>query len=54
MKYKIVEKDNELALHSNGYYGDRGKKKAQDRIDGGYCIRHWINKDAEFKVLEDI
>ena len=51
-QYKIVERDNNLAVHSLGYYGCEGKKKAQQRIDDGYCIRHWINKSAKFIVVE--
>ena len=50
MRYKIVEKDNNLAVHSIGYYS---KEKAQNRIDQGECIKYWINKNAEFIVLED-
>lgn len=53
-EYKIVEKENRLAVHSCGYYGDTGKNKAQAIIDSGYCIRHWMNKDAEFIVIETI
>lgn len=44
-KYKIVAKNNNLAVHSVGYYGDGGKKKAQGRIDSGYCARHWADKE---------
>lgn len=53
MKYKIVEKNNRLAVHSSGYYGDSGKKKAQQRVGSGYCSRHWFNKSVEFIVIED-
>jgi len=50
MKYKIVEKDNKLAVHSIGYYN---KEKAQARIDSGECIKYWMNKEAKFVVIED-
>ena len=50
MRYKIVERDNHLALHSIGYYS---KEKAQTRIDSGECIKYWGNKDAEFVVVKD-
>jgi len=51
MKYKIVEKDDHYAVHSIGYYD---KQKAQDKVDSGECKKYWINKDAEFEVIEDI
>jgi len=51
MKYKIVEKGNKNAVHSVGYYD---KQKAQDRIDSGDCLKYWINKEAEFIVVEDV
>lgn len=50
MKYKIVEKDNHLAVHSVGYYD---KQRAQDRVDSGECKKYWTNKEAEFEVIED-
>lgn len=50
MRYKIVEKENNLAVHSVGYYS---KENAQKRIDDGECIKYWINKDAKFEVIED-
>ena len=50
MKYKIVEKDNHNAVHSLGYYS---KEKAQQRIDSGECKKYWMDKEAEFEVIED-
>jgi hypothetical protein len=52
VEYKIVEKENHLAVHSTGYFGDYGKTLAQKRIDEGYCIRHWLNKKTTFVVVE--
>ncbi len=49
--YKIVEKDDNYAVHSIGYYS---KEQAQERIDSGECKKYWINKGAEFIVIEDI
>lgn len=51
MRYKIVEKNNPLAVHSVGYYD---KEKAQERINSGDCKKYWMNKEAEFIVIEDI
>ncbi len=51
--WKIVEKDDRLAVHSTGYHGDSGKQRAQERIDSGYCIRHWLNKKAAFIVVPE-
>ncbi len=47
--YKIVEKDNNNAVHSIGQYD---KEKAQKRIDSGECKKYWENKEAEFIVIE--
>ncbi len=49
--YKIVEKNNHNAVHSVGYFS---KEKAQKRIDDGECKKYWINKDAEFVVIESV
>jgi len=43
--YKIVARDNHLAVHSSGYYGGDGKNKAQERCDDGYCAKHWSDKE---------
>lgn len=51
--WKIVEKKDRLAVHSIGYHGESGKLKAQERIDSGYCIRHWLNKKAKFIVVPE-
>jgi hypothetical protein len=48
--YKIVEKGDHNAVHSIGYFN---KEKAQERIDSGECKKYWINKEAEFEVIED-
>ena len=48
--YKIVEKDNYNAVHSVGYHS---KEKAQNRIDSGDCLKYYINKNAQFIVIED-
>lgn len=53
MKYKIVEKNDIYSIHSIGYYGDEGKKKAQQRIDTGECRKYWSDKSKEFIVVED-
>lgn len=50
MQYIITEKENKNAVHSVGYWGEQGKKKAQARIDKGECIRYWTNKKASFVV----
>jgi len=47
--YKIVEKENRLAVHSIGYYD---KKRAQKRIDTGDVKKYWLHKEAEFIVVE--
>jgi hypothetical protein len=52
MEYKIVLENDPLAVHSVGYYGDRGRKKAQDRVDSGYCGRHWGFTTDSFVVVE--
>ena len=55
MRYKIVSKDDPMAVHSVGYYGESGRKKAQERCDNGYCARHWSDREqAEhgFMVVE--
>lgn len=51
--FKIVERDDSLAVHSIGYHGAEGKARAQERIDNGYCIRHWMNKEAAFVVVPE-
>lgn len=51
-KYKIVAKNNNLAVHSVGYY-DRAK--AQRMIDSGECARYWLDKSQAkqgFVVVE--
>ena len=45
MEYKILAKDNRLAVHSTGYFGEQGRIKAQTRVDTGYCARHWMNRE---------
>lgn len=52
MEYKIVERDNDLAIHSTGYFGEAGLLRAQFRVNSGYCKRHWLNKKAEFTIKE--
>lgn len=48
--YKIVEKNNNLALHSRGY---STKEKAQERIDSGECHKYMADKTLEYIVIED-
>jgi len=49
MEYKIVERDDHNAVHSIGYHD---RQKAQDRVDSGECKKYWVNKEAEFVVIE--
>ena len=49
--YKIVEKLNHLATHAIGFYGEKGKEKAQGLIDEGYYKRFY--PDTEMEVIED-
>lgn len=49
MVYKIVAKDDSLAVHSVGYFGDYGKAKAQECIDSGECARFWMDKEQAAK-----
>ena len=51
MRYKIVEKNNHLAVHTIGFYGEQGKEKAQALIDEGYYKRFY--PDRELVVIED-
>lgn len=49
ISYKIVEKSNPLAVHSIGYWGEDGKKRAQARIDSKDCNRHgWLQPDGSY------
>ena len=43
--YKIVAKNDKLAVHSVGYYGEQGKEKAQSIINTGYCAKFWADKE---------
>lgn len=55
-KYKIVAKNDNLAIHSVGYYGEQGKEKAQNMIDSGYCGKFWMDKEQArqgFVVVSD-
>ena len=44
-EYKIVAKNNPHAIHSVGYFGDYGRRKAQKRCDSGECARYWMDKE---------
>ena len=55
-KYKIVAKNDKLAMHSSGYYGEQGKEKAQGKIDSGECAKYWADKEQAkqgFIVVSD-
>lgn len=56
-KYKIVAKNDHLAVHSVGYYGVSGREKAQNRVDSGDCAKFWMDKEQArqgFIVVEDV
>lgn len=55
-KYKIVAKNDKLAVHSVGYHGEQGRDKAQRKIDSGECAKYWADKEQArqgFIVIND-
>ena len=52
--YKIVAKTDRLAVHSIGYFGEEGRKKAQDRIDSGCCSKYWMDYVVASVTASDI
>ena len=51
MEYKVVTDGDENELHALGFYGDAGKKKAQDRIDSGYFHKYMYDYDKHKKLI---
>jgi len=49
IQYAIISKDEPLAVHSIGYHGESGKKRAQARIDNGECAKFWSDKEQAVK-----
>ena len=45
MEYQVITKSNPNEVWASGFYGGRGKAKAEARVAGGYWHRHMYPAD---------
>jgi len=51
MEYRVITEGLPNEVWATGFYGDEGKKKAQERINSGYFHKHMYESDKSKKLI---